>query len=32
MIERMLSVACWVGWVMLMIGMARVSWWIVMHL
>lgn len=32
MIHRGMTVACWVGWAMLFVGMARVGWWIVMHL
>jgi hypothetical protein len=32
MIDRAMSLACWVGWAMLMVGMARVGWWVVMHL
>jgi hypothetical protein len=32
MIDWAMSLACWAGWAMLMVGMARVGWWIVMHL
>lgn len=31
MIHRSLSVACWIGWAVLMIGAARIAWHVVMH-
>ena len=32
MIHGTMTVACWAGWAMLFVGMARVGWWAVMHL
>lgn len=30
MIHRALSVACWIGWALLLIGAARIAWHVVM--
>lgn len=31
MIQQALSVACWVGWALLLVGSFRVGWWAVMY-
>lgn len=32
MIQRALSVAFWLGWALLFVGLARVGFWAVMHM
>ena len=32
MIHRAMTIACWIGWALLLVGLARVGWWAVMYL